>query len=324
MEQKNKTAFISYSWDSTPHQEWVVRLANKLRVEGGIEANVDVFETTTRTVNLNTMMIKNMRDNDFAILVLTENFAKKANELEGGVGFETMLSLPILRKNPDKLIFILRHQGDFEKVFPFHLEGYYAIDFSNDNKFEEKYNELLHRIEGVPLYRMEPVGKPRVLQPKDLNKTMSIDVDFSDLNLTSSKNITDRDIDKFMKDSFKQITQIFNLLFSQVKNANPGFDFDQEEIEKFKTIFSLYVNGQNVNNIKIWYGGSFGWNTINLSYGRHLMSDNSMNEMITYDVTDKNELKLKMTMNIFGDKAASTPEEIVKEIWKNNISHSIM
>lgn len=325
MEQINKTAFLSYSWDSTPHQQWVVRLANKLRIEGGIDAKVDVFETQTNTVNLNAMMIQNMRDNDFVLFVLTEQYAEKADALEGGVGFETMLSLPILRNNPNKLIFLLRHQGNFQKAFPFHLDGYYAIDFSKDNQFEEKFEELLHRIEGVPLYKMEPVGKPRKLQPRDLDNVKSEGVDFSDFDIPNLKRITDRDIEKFMKDSFKQIIGLFNILFTKIQSLNPNFEFDQEEVDNHKTVFKLYVEGQNVNTIKIWYGGSFGRNNINLSYGRHtnIMADNSTNEMITYEINEKKQLKLKMTLNIFGNKDVSSPDDIVKEIWKNSIAHSV-
>ena len=65
-------------------------LANALR-KNGVEANIDRFLTQTSTVNLNTMMITNMKKNDFVIVVLTETFAEKADDFKGGVGFETIL-----------------------------------------------------------------------------------------------------------------------------------------------------------------------------------------------------------------------------------------
>lgn len=66
-----------------------------------------------------------------------------------------------------------------------------------------------------------------------------------------------------------------------------------------------------------------GHDSINLSYGIHLdRTDNSINEMITYDIDDSKELKLKMA-NILGSQNALTPKEIVREVWKNNILHSI-
>ncbi|WP_280166548.1 toll/interleukin-1 receptor domain-containing protein [Priestia aryabhattai] len=328
---EKKRVFISYSWDSEEHQEWVLYLANCLRAKGLI-ADADVFETQKTSVHLNRMMVEKVRDSDFIIIVLTENYAKKADNFEGGVGFESQLTLPLIMEDPNKLIPIMLHQGDFAKVFPFHFKGQYAIDFSNDTEFDNKFEELLYRLYGKPRYYVEPVGEAPTLNPripsrrikegsKDINKVKPSAIDFSDLDLPIPKRITDRDIERFLKDSFNQITEGFTSLFMHIQSINPDFEFDQDNINNYKTIFSLYVNGQNVSGVKMWYGNSFGNNSINLSYGRLIStSDNSMNEMITYDIDEKKKLKLKMTMNISGNKTASTPEEIVKEIWKNNLS----
>lgn len=327
---EKKRVFISYSWDSDEHQEWVLHLANRLRAKGLI-ADTDIFETQDKSVHLDRMMVEKVRDSDFIIIVLTENYARKADNFEGGVGFESQLTLPLIMKKPNKLIPIMRHQGDFSKVFPFHFQGQYAIDFSSDTEFESKFEELLYRLYEKQRYYVEPVGEVPTLDPKipsrrikedlrDINKVKPLNIDFSDLDLPISKRITDRDIEKFLKESFKQIVEGFTSLFMHVQSINSDFEFDQDNINNYKTIFSLYANGQNMIGIKIWYGNSFGNNSINLSYGRFIIeSDNSMNEMITYDIDEKKELKLKMTMNTYGNKAASTPEEIVKEIWKNNV-----
>lgn len=50
---KRETAFFSYSWDSKAHENWVVDLANRLRLDGGIDATLDKFELYNKTVNLN-------------------------------------------------------------------------------------------------------------------------------------------------------------------------------------------------------------------------------------------------------------------------------
>ena len=36
-----KSAFISYSWDDDPHREWVRRLAERLRADGGMSQSID-------------------------------------------------------------------------------------------------------------------------------------------------------------------------------------------------------------------------------------------------------------------------------------------
>lgn len=327
---QRKRGFISYSWDSQEHKEWVLYLANNLRSKG-LEVDTDVFETQIKTVNLNRMMVEKIRDSDFVIIVLTENYAKKADSFEGGVGFESQLTLPLLMENPNKLVLIMRHEGDYNKVFPFQFKGQYAIDFSNDIEYEAKFEDLIYRLYEKPRYFVQPLGELPTLEPRipsrpvptqlTTNQPKSPEFDFSDLNLQNHKRITDRDIEIFMKDSFKEMVRIFQLLFKEYQSVYPNFQFDQDDVDSQKTIFRLYNDGQNATGIKIWQGGLLGRNTINLSYGRHIsMSDNSTNEMISYEIDDNNQLKLKMTMNFFGNNAAATSEDIVKEIWKSHIS----
>lgn len=86
--------FISYTWDSVGNQEWVMGLANKLR-DKGIYASMDRFITQKSTVNLNRMMIDNFRINDYIIVVVSEEYVKKANRNKG----EWFLRLHYLEMN---------------------------------------------------------------------------------------------------------------------------------------------------------------------------------------------------------------------------------
>ncbi|MDI9468126.1 MAG: hypothetical protein QM343_09650, partial [Bacillota bacterium] len=53
------------------------------------------------------------------------------------------------------------------------------------------------------------------------------------------------------------------------------------------------------------------------AYGRHISdSDNSMNEIITCNVTKDKSLILEMTMNMYGNNEANTADEVLKVIWK--------
>lgn len=84
----------------------------------------------------------------------------------------------------------------------------------------------------------------------------------------------------------------------------------------------MYINGSQKYAIKLWLGNGFGarTETINLAYGNHISdSDNSMNEIIDCEVNKDKTLKLKMTLNMFGDKEVGTPSEVLREIWKNVI-----
>lgn len=323
MEQQAITAFISYSWDSESHEQWVMDLFNKLR-QNGIEAKMDKQLTQSSTINLNQMMTTNLQQNDFIIVVLTENYAERADKFQGGVGFESLLSMPILQQDPDKLILIMKHQGDFQKAFPFHLQSYYAIDFSNENKFEDAFKELLHRIYKEPLYEIQPLGEKPKLDPVSSKKI--IQNQFFNIELPSLKRVTDKDIHEFMEESCEEIISLLSDLFSQVKQANSNFDFHENKVNNIKTVFTLYIDGDHKTGVKIWLGGMFNQNTIQLSYGRNinLSNDNSYNEMISHEVDDKTgSLKLRMNMNVFGNNDVSKPKEIVEEIWENNVSHNL-
>jgi len=115
----SKNVFISYSWDNRNHEDWVLGLAADLR-RAGINANLDKTITQSGTVNLDKMMIDGMRNNDKVVLILTEQYAEKADENIGGVGFETLLSIPILKSNPDKLILVSRHTAFVKLVVAFY------------------------------------------------------------------------------------------------------------------------------------------------------------------------------------------------------------
>lgn len=168
MNEEIVNAFVSYSWDSKEHQNWVMNLTNKLRKKGGVDATCDKFEIHSETTDLYSMMTSAIKDNDYVIIVLTENYAQKADDLKGGVGFETMLTKPLLQDNSEKLIFITRHDGDMDKAIPFHLKPFYVIDFSNDEDFDEKFKELLHRVYEIPLFKKASLGKKPDLEPKTI------------------------------------------------------------------------------------------------------------------------------------------------------------
>lgn len=319
------TAFVSYSWDSEVHTKWVLDFVNALR-RNGIDAKMDIMHTQNSTINLNQMMITNLRDNDYIIIVLTENYAKRANDFQGGVGFETTLSLPILQENPDKIIFVTRHKGNFQDAFPFHLKGYYAINFSNDQKFDDSLSELLHRILKVPLYEIEPLGDTPDLKPKNTGQVArTTSANFSDFKIPNLQQATDKNIDDFMNQSYQDISKLLSDLLKQVSSENSNLEFNQKKIDNTKSLFDIYLNGEHKTSIKIWLGGIFGRDSIQLSYGSRvdIYNDNSCNESISHKIDSNNNLTLKMMMNISGNKNANTPEQIVEEIWQNQILHHL-
>lgn len=291
--------------------------------ENGIETAIDVFETQRETVNLYTMMLKNIKDKDFTILVLTEEYAEKADALKGGVGFETNSLVPYIMDNLQKIIPIVRTHGAATKAIPFYLRGVHYIDFSADNQFQTAFNELLHRVYKVDLIEKPKLGKRPDLKPIKIDsgeledtKADHIDEDM----IPDFTRITDIDINRFLKKSYTEISTGLHNLLDRTKRSNSDFDFEFESITTKKTIIRIYLNGQQKYSVKIWLGNGLGarQETINLSYGNYISeSDNSMNEIIMCEVDKSNKLILKMTMNFTGIKDANDSKSVTAEIWKN-------
>jgi hypothetical protein len=149
--------YISYSWDSEVHKNWVITLMNKLR-ENGVDANMDISITQSQTININQMMIQNVRDSDFIIIVLTENYAHKANNHIDGVGRETKLIQNELSDNLKKIIPIRRGVGEDKLIIPYYLDGVYYMDFTMDDNFKQSFDELIHRIFGIDRIEVVPIG----------------------------------------------------------------------------------------------------------------------------------------------------------------------
>ncbi len=323
--EKDPTAFISYSWDSQEHKRWVLSLVSRL-FENGVETSIDVFETQTETVNLNNMMIKNIREKDYTIIVLTEEYAKRADNLQGGVGFETNMLIPFIMSNLQKIIPIVRTNGDKSKVVPFYLNGVLYIDFSDDRQFEESFKELLHRIYKVDLIEKPKLGARPDLKPQrieeNVNKT-SFEIEDNTL-IPNFLGVTDIDKNKFMKESYSYIINGLHSLLEKTKGSNSNFDFEFDIITSKKVIARMYLNGTQKYSFKVWLGSGFGarQETINLSYGHFVSdSDTSMNEIIMCELDKENKLGLKMTMNFSGSRDVLDSKSITAEIWKNIINY---
>lgn len=319
---KNPKVFISYSWDSEEHEEWVMRFYATLR-KNGIDAKLDKFETQDKTVNLNHMMVENIRDNDYTIVIMTDKYAEKANQLSGGVGTETQMLYYYTLTNTNKIIPVKRDNN--EKCIPFYLKGLSYIDFSNDEKLSESFEKLIRKILGAKKYENIDLGEIPNLQSQ---KIESFDINigkgnnehsiYDDLipNLNSLIEPSDLDKDKFIRESYTEIkTKLLDVL-KLTKERNSEFEYELEEITTQKYKINMYLSRRYKNSIKIWINNSvYGREkSICLSYGKYISdSDTSMNEIITCVVDETNQLFLKMMME--HNNKNMTSDQVFRSIW---------
>lgn len=151
---KNPIVFISYSWDSDEHKEWVKNFALGLR-ERGIFVLLDQFyEEGGDLVNF---MISGIRNADRVLVIGTPTYKEKAEKTSSGVRQEDQIINIDLYYQSDSTKYIpcLRH-GSFESSFTQFIGVRKGFDFSNDNNFSSEINRLSEKLIN-PTYSLPPL-----------------------------------------------------------------------------------------------------------------------------------------------------------------------
>jgi hypothetical protein len=146
---KSPRVFISYSHDDAEHQEWVYSLACKLR-NNGVDVILDQWDLALGS-NLANFMESGLSAADRVLVICTDEYNRKSDNLLCGVGYEkNIISAEILQKAETiKFIPCLRRVGS-ERKTPLCLAGRKYLDLSSDEEFEARLASLLHEIHGVP------------------------------------------------------------------------------------------------------------------------------------------------------------------------------
>lgn len=140
-------AFISYSWDDDNHKLWVANLATCLR-DDGVETILDQWHAVPGD-QLTEFMEKEIRKNDYVLIICTPRYRVKSDEREGGVGYEgdIMTAEVYAKKNHRKFIPILA-KGTWDESSPSWLKGKYYIDLSTTEAYNHQYSYLLATVIG--------------------------------------------------------------------------------------------------------------------------------------------------------------------------------
>lgn len=155
--ENNLTVFISYSWDSEAHKEWVLNLANYL-FGNGINVLLDQYELSAGK-DLQYFMESGVEKADKVLLILTPNYKIKSDERQGGTGFEySMISQELysLQHNNKKFIPILR-EGSLHNSAPVYLKSKVYLDMGQNTNFEVQAFKLLRE-----LYEKPEITKPSI------------------------------------------------------------------------------------------------------------------------------------------------------------------
>ena len=148
--------FVSYSHDSQDHKRWVLEFATRLR-NAGIDAVLDQWDLGPGD-DIPRFMEQHLAVAARVLMICTERYVDKAEAGTGGVGYEKMIVTAELMRSigSNKLIPIVRQEGTF--ALPAFLRTKLFIDFSQDELFEQSFDDLVRAIHNAPLFVKPPVA----------------------------------------------------------------------------------------------------------------------------------------------------------------------
>ena len=169
MTPASRTVFVSYSHDSTAHEQRVHQLVDRLREEG-VDCNLDLYEDAPPE-GWPAWMDRHIRESDYVLVVCTEVYERRITGKEKrGIGlgakWEGSLITQALYNSGgrnEKFIPIVFDSRDVEHI-PEFLGRATRYDLSTD----EGYERLYRRLTAQPAYPKRPLGKVRQLPPMNV------------------------------------------------------------------------------------------------------------------------------------------------------------
>lgn len=169
---KTPKLFISYSWSSQDHIDWVLQLATDLR-DSGVEAILDRWHLKEGQ-DTHSFMEQMVRDEGITkvVLVCDEKYVARANERVGGVGTESQIITREIYGNVEQTKFValaLSNADSGELLLPNFLTSRLAIDFRDADAYAESLEQLVRWAFDKPLLKIPEIGEP----PKFLEEQTS-------------------------------------------------------------------------------------------------------------------------------------------------------
>jgi hypothetical protein len=159
--------FISYSWSSEAHKQWVLELAEKLVAESGLDVILDRWHGVVGHDRFQ-FMEESIKLADKVLVICDKTYCEKANGRHGGVGTETIIITPSVYKDTkqEKFIPISLEEENGEYNLPDFFKSRFALGMKTEN-FDEAYKELERLIWQEPLLTPPARGKkPNFKQEK--------------------------------------------------------------------------------------------------------------------------------------------------------------
>ena len=154
--------FISYSWSSESHQEWVVSLAERL-VSDGVDIVLDLWELREGQDKYAFMERMAMDASISKVLAICDKpYVEKADARKKGVGTESQIMSKEIYDKVDQKKFVAIVTEYFENgepCLPTFFRTRKFIDMSSEEKLHGNYEHLVRFIFDKPLHQKPTLGK---------------------------------------------------------------------------------------------------------------------------------------------------------------------
>lgn len=154
--------FISYSWTSSDHEDWVLSVAKEL-CEAGVDVILDKWELKGGQ-DVHAFMEKMVTDPEIrkVVLICDRQYAEKANKRSGGVGTEAqIISQEVYVKDQSKFVAVLRERDeDGKPLLPAYYGSKMYFDMSDQDHISNGMEELLRWVFDKPRYLKPELGSP--------------------------------------------------------------------------------------------------------------------------------------------------------------------
>lgn len=153
--------FISYSWTSPEHEEFVVDLATRLRGHG-IDAVLDKWDLKPgqdKYVFMESMVVDPSVQK--VLVICDKKYQEKANARAGGVGTESQIISQELygRVTQTKFVpVVCEYDDDGQPCLPVFMKGLIYIDLSSDERYGTGLEELLRLVYAQPFHQKPKLG----------------------------------------------------------------------------------------------------------------------------------------------------------------------
>ncbi|MBP2070726.1 SEFIR domain-containing protein [Thermoanaerobacterium butyriciformans] len=249
MIDKIPKVFISYSWTTPKHIQWVIDLATRL-CNHGVDVVIDKWNLKEGQDKY-AFMEQMVNDDgiDRVLIICDKAYAEKANSRKGGVGEETaIITSEVYNKvYQDKFIPIVTEMDDDGKPYlPTYLKSRIYINMSDETYFEREYEKLLRDIFDRPLYQKPSIGKPPewLFDEKAQHyKTRDAVKQLKDAQYRNPSRINW--LISYYADAFCEELDQYRLNYETLKDK----DFDDiivENIEKLKIMRDSYIEFLNI------------------------------------------------------------------------------